>query len=114
MPTSLVDRYLLTPVEHVGINTRSGMCKPRLRGPISASPILVGDTIDASNKRATTFVFKATPQHLLKQKQQPTRGLILSTRRHVTSRRQVAEKQVLRNSLISPSPSPEASSAVST
>lgn len=36
--------------------------KKRLQGPVSASPVLVGDTIYASNERGTTFVFKATPQ----------------------------------------------------
>lgn len=36
--------------------------KTRLRGPVSASPVLVGDTIYASNERGTTFVFKANPQ----------------------------------------------------
>lgn len=35
--------------------------KTRLRGPVSASPVLVGDTIYASNERGTTFVFKANP-----------------------------------------------------
>ena len=38
------------------------MWKTRLRGPVSASPILVGDTIYASNERGTTFVFKADPK----------------------------------------------------
>lgn len=36
--------------------------KQRLRGPVSASPVLVGDNIYASNERGTTFVFKANPQ----------------------------------------------------
>ena len=36
--------------------------KQRLQGPVSASPVLVGDTIYASNERGTTFVFKANPQ----------------------------------------------------
>lgn len=36
--------------------------KYRLQGPVSASPVLVGDTIFASNERGTTFVFKANPQ----------------------------------------------------
>lgn len=35
--------------------------KSRLQGPVSASPVLVGDTIYASNERGTTFVFKASP-----------------------------------------------------
>lgn len=45
-------------------NAKSGkeMWKTRLQGPVSASPILVGDTIYASNERGTTFVFKANPQ----------------------------------------------------
>lgn len=38
------------------------MWKTRLQGPVSASPVLVGDTIYASNERGTTFVFKADPQ----------------------------------------------------
>ena len=37
------------------------MWKTRLRGPVSASPVLVGDTILASNERGMTFVFKASP-----------------------------------------------------
>lgn len=36
--------------------------KTRLQGPVSASPVLVGDTIYASNERGSTFVFKANPQ----------------------------------------------------
>ena len=35
--------------------------KTRLQGPVSASPVLVGDNILASNERGTTFVFKANP-----------------------------------------------------
>ena len=35
------------------------MWKSRLQGPVSASPVLVGDTIYASNERGVTFVFKA-------------------------------------------------------
>ena len=42
--------------------TRREMWKERLQGPVSASPVLVGDTIYASNERGTTFVFKANPQ----------------------------------------------------
>ena len=38
------------------------MWKTRLRGPVSASPVLVGDTIFASNELGTTFVFKADPK----------------------------------------------------
>ena len=38
------------------------MWRERLQGPVSASPVLVGDTIYASNERGTTFVFKANPQ----------------------------------------------------
>ena len=38
------------------------MWRSRLSGPISASPVLVGDTIYASNEKGTTFVFKANPQ----------------------------------------------------
>ncbi|MCA9051541.1 MAG: PQQ-binding-like beta-propeller repeat protein [Planctomycetaceae bacterium] len=36
--------------------------KARLRGPVSASPVLVGDTIYASNEGGTTYVFKADPE----------------------------------------------------
>ena len=36
--------------------------KERLQEPVSASPVLVGDTIFASNERGVTFVFKADPQ----------------------------------------------------
>ncbi len=35
--------------------------KSRLKGPVSASPILVGDLIFASNESGTTFVFRADP-----------------------------------------------------
>lgn len=38
------------------------MWKERLQGPVSASPVLVGDTIYASNERGVTFVFKADPR----------------------------------------------------
>ncbi len=38
------------------------MWKERLEGPISASPVLVGDIIYATNEASTTFVFKADPQ----------------------------------------------------
>jgi hypothetical protein len=38
------------------------MWKSRLQGPVSASPVLVGDTIYASNERGTTFVYKADPK----------------------------------------------------
>lgn len=34
----------------------------RLKGPISASPTLVGDRIYISNERGTTFVFRANPE----------------------------------------------------
>ena len=37
------------------------MWKKRLGGPVSASPILVGDVIYATNEQGTTFVFKANP-----------------------------------------------------
>ncbi len=45
-------------------DVRSGreMWKKRLAGPVSASPLLVGDTIYASNEKGTTFVFQASPQ----------------------------------------------------
>jgi outer membrane protein assembly factor BamB len=36
--------------------------KKRLAGPVSASPVLVGDRIYASNELGETFVFKATPE----------------------------------------------------
>ncbi len=38
------------------------MWKQRLGGPVSASPLLVGDRIYASNERGVTFVFRASPQ----------------------------------------------------
>ena len=37
------------------------MWKHRLRGPVSSSPLLVGNTIYASNERGTTYVFAASP-----------------------------------------------------
>ena len=37
------------------------MWKSRLKGPLSASPVLVGDTIYQANEMGTTFVFKANP-----------------------------------------------------
>jgi outer membrane protein assembly factor BamB len=45
-------------------NAKSGqeMWKHRLRGPVSASPVLVGDTIYAANEQGTFYVFKASPQ----------------------------------------------------
>ncbi len=38
------------------------MWKERLSGPVSTSPILVGDRIYATNERGTTYVFKADPE----------------------------------------------------
>lgn len=38
------------------------MWKERLGGPVSASPLLIGDRIYASNERGVTFVFRASPQ----------------------------------------------------
>jgi outer membrane protein assembly factor BamB len=35
--------------------------RERLQGPVSASPLLVGDNIYATNERGSTWVFKATP-----------------------------------------------------
>lgn len=45
-------------------NSQSGeeMWKQRLKGPVSASPLLIGDTIYATNEAGTTWVFKANPQ----------------------------------------------------
>ncbi|MGI9472122.1 MAG: PQQ-binding-like beta-propeller repeat protein [Rubripirellula sp.] len=37
------------------------MWRSRLSGPFSASPMLVGDRIYASNERGTTYVFRASP-----------------------------------------------------
>lgn len=37
------------------------MWKERLRGPVSASPVLVGDAIYVTNEKGTTYVFKANP-----------------------------------------------------
>lgn len=38
------------------------MWKERLSGPVSSSPILVGDTIYAANEAGTVYVFKADPK----------------------------------------------------
>ncbi len=38
------------------------MWKKRLSGPVSSSPLLVGDTIYVANEKGTTFVFRASPQ----------------------------------------------------
>ena len=45
-------------------NAKTGqeMWKQRLKGPVSASPLLVGDTIFATSEAGTTWVFKADPQ----------------------------------------------------
>jgi outer membrane protein assembly factor BamB len=40
------------------------MWKERLGGPVSASPLLVGENIIASNEKGEFFVFKANPQKL--------------------------------------------------
>ncbi|MCA9054258.1 MAG: PQQ-binding-like beta-propeller repeat protein [Planctomycetaceae bacterium] len=37
------------------------MWKERLQGPVSSSPILVGDVIYSTNEAGTTYVFKASP-----------------------------------------------------
>lgn len=36
--------------------------RERMRGPVSASPLRVGDTIYATNESGTTWVFEATPE----------------------------------------------------
>lgn len=41
--------------------TGEEMWKQRLRGPVSASPLVVGDTIFATNEAGTTWVFKSNP-----------------------------------------------------
>ncbi|MEQ9408549.1 MAG: PQQ-binding-like beta-propeller repeat protein [Fuerstiella sp.] len=38
------------------------MWKQRLQGPVSASPVLVGDTIYACSEKGTFFVYRANPQ----------------------------------------------------
>jgi outer membrane protein assembly factor BamB len=38
------------------------MWQQRLKGPVSASPVLVGDTIYQTVEDGTTYVFKANPQ----------------------------------------------------
>ena len=45
-------------------NAKTGeeMWKQRLKGPVSSSPLLVGDTIFATNEAGITWVFKANPQ----------------------------------------------------
>ena len=35
--------------------------RTRLHGPVSASPLLVGDNIYVTNERGSTWVFRATP-----------------------------------------------------
>jgi outer membrane protein assembly factor BamB len=42
--------------------TGKEMWKQRLKGPVSASPLLVGDTIFATNEAGTTWVIRATPE----------------------------------------------------
>ena len=42
--------------------TGKEMWKQRLGGPVSASPLLVGDTIFATNEAGTTWAFKANPK----------------------------------------------------
>jgi len=44
-------------------NAKSGeeQWKSRLSGPVSASPLLVGDNIYVANEKGTMFVFKASP-----------------------------------------------------
>ncbi|MCP4509668.1 MAG: PQQ-binding-like beta-propeller repeat protein [Fuerstiella sp.] len=64
----LIDQGHLYAVDDGGVaycwHAKSGreMWRSRMRGPVSASPVLVGDTIYASNEKGTTFVFKANPQ----------------------------------------------------
>lgn len=41
------------------------MWKQRLSGPVSSSPVLVDDTIYATNEKGTTYVFKANPQEFV-------------------------------------------------
>ena len=45
-------------------NAKTGkeMWKQRMSGPVSASPLIVGDTIFATNEAGATWVFKANPQ----------------------------------------------------
>ncbi|MFV0445315.1 MAG: PQQ-binding-like beta-propeller repeat protein, partial [Planctomycetaceae bacterium] len=38
------------------------MWKQRLQGPVSSSPVLVGDNIYSTNEAGLTYVFKANPQ----------------------------------------------------
>jgi len=42
--------------------TGKEMWKERLQGPVSSSPLLVGDTIFATNEAGTTWAFKASPR----------------------------------------------------
>jgi hypothetical protein len=44
-------------------DTGAEMWKERLGGDFLASPVMVGDRIYATNLRAKTFVFEATPKH---------------------------------------------------
>ena len=62
-----VDGYLYTltdPGIAICWNAQTGeeMWKERVGGPVSASPILAGGLIYASNERGQTFVFKPNPQ----------------------------------------------------
>ncbi|MHC4996416.1 MAG: outer membrane protein assembly factor BamB family protein, partial [Planctomycetota bacterium] len=43
-------------------NDGKEMWKQRLAGPVSASPVLVGDVIYMTNERGKTFVFRANPE----------------------------------------------------
>jgi outer membrane protein assembly factor BamB len=43
--------------------TGTEMWKERLGGDFFASPVMVGNRIYATNLRAKTFVFEATPKH---------------------------------------------------
>ncbi len=42
--------------------TGKEMWKQRMKGPVSTSPLLVGETIFATNEAGTTWVFKANPK----------------------------------------------------
>ena len=68
VPSMLIKDNYLYAVADAGIaicwDSRTGqeMWKSRLHGNFTASPVLVGDRIYATNETGTTFVYQATPE----------------------------------------------------
>ena len=68
VPSLLVREGYLYGVLDAGVatcwksDTGEEVWKNRLSGTFSSSPVMVGDTIYATNEAADTFVFKATPE----------------------------------------------------